>query len=54
MCLLLNSVIPCTQKGWGIEPDQRHDNLIMKELDLEDATEVITPGETYTKEKEVD
>ena len=38
-------------KGWEIEPDQRHVDLIIKELDLENAKEVITPGEKDTKGK---
>ena len=34
---LLNRIIRCTQKGWEIEPDQRHADLIIKDLNLEEA-----------------
>ena len=27
---LLNRVIRCTHKGWGVEPDQRHADLIIQ------------------------
>ena len=51
---LLNRVVRCTRDGWEIEPDQRHADLIVKELDLEGAKEVITPGEKDPKGKAVD
>ena len=49
---LLNRVIRCTQKGWEVEPDQRHADLIIQELELEKANAVLTPGEKEPKRKE--
>ena len=37
-----------------VEPDQRHVDLIIKDLDLESANEVITPGEKDPKGKAVE
>ena len=51
---MLNRVVRCTEQGWELELDQRHADLIIKELDLEGAREVITPGEKDPKGKEVD
>ena len=42
---LLNRVLRCTPMGWEVEADQRHADLIVQELALEDARGVITPGE---------
>ena len=42
---VLNRVIRCTQKSWEVEPDQRHADLIIQELELDKANAVITPGE---------
>ena len=42
---ILNRIIRCTVKGWEYEPDQRHAELIVKELGLEDAKGTDTPGE---------
>ena len=42
---LLNRVLRCTPTGWEVEADQRHADLIVQELALEDARGVITPGE---------
>ena len=33
------------QKAWEVEPDQRHADLIIQELELEKANAVLTPGE---------
>ena len=51
---LLNRVLRCTLKGWEVEPDQRHTDLIVQELDLGKANEVITPGEKDPKGKAVE
>ena len=51
---LLNRVLRCTLKGWEVEPDQRHADLIIQELDLGKANEVITPGEKDPKGKAVE
>ena len=48
---LLNRVLRCTPDGWEVEPDQRHVDLIIKDLDLGSANEVITPGEKDPKGK---
>ena len=42
---LLNRIVRCTQSGWEVEPDQRHADLIVHELDLKGANGVTTPGE---------
>ena len=42
---VLNRVIRATPQGWEYEADQRHAETIIKELRLEDAKEVKTPGE---------
>ena len=51
---LLNRVLRCTTDGWEVEPDQRHVDLIIKDLDLGSANEVITPGEKDPKGKAVE
>ena len=51
---LLNRVLRCTHKGWEIKPDQRHVDLIIQDLDLGKANEVITPGEKGPKGKAVE
>ena len=50
---ILNRVIRCTEQGWEYEPDQRHAELMVKELGLEGANSVATPGERL-KDSEVD
>ena len=42
---VLNRVIRCTQAGWEMEADQRHADLLIKGLCLEQAKGVGTPGE---------
>ena len=49
---LLNRVLRCTPTGWEVEADQRHDDLIVQELALEDARGVITPGENEPRRKD--
>ena len=44
----------CTPEGWRVEPDQRHVDLIVKDLDLESANEVVTLGEKDPKGKAVE
>ena len=51
---LLNRVLRCTLKGWEVEPDQRHTDLVIQELDSDKANEVITPGEKDPKGKAVE
>ena len=42
---VLNRTIRCSEKGWEYEPDQRHAELIVKDLGLTKAQPVGTPGE---------
>ena len=42
---ILNRIIKVTESGWEYEPDQRHAEMIVKELGLETAKSVNTPGE---------
>ena len=51
---LLNRVVRCTQNGWEVEPDQRHADLIVHELDLKGANGVTTPGENGPRGKEAE
>ena len=48
---LLNRVVRCTGDGWEVEPDQRHADLIVQELQLTGANGVTTPGEHDRREK---
>ena len=48
---LLNRVVRCTSEGWEVEPDQRHADMIVQELQLTGANGVTTPGENDTKER---
>ena len=41
---LLNRVIRCTLRGWEVEPDQRHADLIIQELELDGANRVMCKG----------
>ena len=50
----LNRVLRCTTDGWEVEPDQHHVDLIIKDLELRAANEVITPGEKDPKGKAVE
>ena len=49
---VLNRVVRWTSEGWETEPDQRHVDLIVKELGLQDAKPVSTPGEPESKDDE--
>ena len=51
---LLNRVLWCTTDGWELEPDQRHVDLIIKDLELGSANEVIILGEKDPKGKAVE
>ena len=51
-CRLLNRVARCTQNGWGIEPDQRHADLLVQALELKGANGVTTPGENDSRGQE--
>ena len=42
---VLNRIIRWTQKGWEYEADQRHAELIVREMGMENAKSVKTPGE---------
>jgi len=42
---VLNRLVRITEDGWEYEPDLRHAELIVKELQLEEANAVSTPGE---------
>ena len=42
---VLNRIIRWTQKGWEYEADQRHAELIVREMGMESAKSVKTPGE---------
>ena len=50
--ILLNRVLRCTPSGWEVEAEQRHADLIIKELDLSNAHGVITPGDNEPRRKE--
>ena len=49
----MNRIVRCTANGWEYEPDQRHAELIVKELGLVEAKAAATPGDKL-KENEVD
>ena len=51
---MLNRVVRWTPDGWEIEPDQRHVDLIIKELGLNDARPVSTPGESESRDEEAE
>ena len=42
---ILNRVIRATEKGWELEADQRHVDIIVEQLNLKEANPVKTPGE---------
>ena len=51
---ILNRVVRVTANGWEYEADQRHADLIIKELGLEEAKPAAAPGskeEGRTKEE---
>ena len=45
----MNRIIRVEERGWAHEPDQRHAELIVQALGLEDANPVKTPGEEGRK-----
>ena len=49
---VLNRVVRWTPEGWETEPDQRDVDLIIKDLGLQDARPVSTPGEPESKDDE--
>ena len=51
---VLNRIIRVTEEGWEYEADQRHGELIVQSLNLEEAKEVTTPGEDSKPWKEVE
>ena len=51
---VLNRVVRWTPEGWETEPDQRHVDLIIKELGLSEAKPVSTPGEPETRGDEAE
>jgi len=46
---ILNRIIRVTDKGWQYEPDQRHADPMVRELGLEKAKGVKSPGEDEKK-----
>ena len=49
---VLNRLLSACKNGWEYEEDQRHSDLLVKTLKLEDANPVSTPGEDPKKERE--
>ena len=49
---VLSRIIRWTNNGWEIELDQRHADIIVHELGLEESKPVITPGETESRQEE--
>ncbi len=41
----MNRVIRITEEGWEVEADQRHGEVMVQQLGLENAKGVTTPGE---------
>ena len=46
---VLNRILRVTEAGWQYEPDQRHAEMIVSEMSLENAKSVKTPGEPEGK-----
>ena len=42
---VLSRIIRATQAGWEYEADQRHGEMIIKAMNLQDANPVSSPGE---------
>ena len=42
---VLNRTIRATEQGWEYEADQRHADILVKEMNLDNANGVKTPGE---------
>ena len=49
---LLNRVVRCPNEVWGVEPDQRHADLIVQELALTGVNGLTTPGENEPRPQE--
>ena len=49
---VLNRILRWTEDGWEIEPDQRHADIIIHELKLDEVRPVGTPGEPEAKWEE--
>ena len=49
---ILNRVLRATESGWEYEADQRHSDLLIKALNLQEANPVVTPGEDEKKDTE--
>ena len=41
---ILNRIIRCTTEGWEMEADQRHGEILVKELGLDECKGLSTPG----------
>ena len=50
VCSTESSDVP--SDGWEVEPDQRHVDLIVQELELTGANGVITPGDNEPRRTE--
>ena len=46
---VLNRVVRWTNDGWEVEPDQRHADLIVQEMGMQEAKPASTPGESESK-----
>ena len=51
---VLNRILRWTPEGWEVEPDQRHADIIVHELQLDEARAVGTPGEPEARWEEED
>ena len=49
---LLNRVVRCTQDGLEVEPDERHADVIVQDLQLTGANGVTSPGQHDSRDKE--
>ena len=49
---ILNRIIRATSEGWEIEADQRHAEIMVNMLNMGNAKEVNTPGESRPWEEE--
>ncbi len=49
---ILNRIIRATAEGWELEADQRHADIIIKQLNLVNANGVKTPSEDEKKWEE--
>ena len=49
---VLNRIVRWTSDGWEIEPDQRHADIIVHELQLHESRAVSTPGEPEARHEE--